>query len=76
MKLHGLLIATALFAFPAGLIAQDTADAVKNAFQAANDKMMHNMAMPMSGDADKDFVMHTLRLPHRIRNDERAARLS
>jgi hypothetical protein len=49
MKLQGLLIATALLAFPTGLIAQETADAVKNAFKAVNDKMMQDMTKPLSG---------------------------
>jgi len=62
MKLKTFLFLAAILAIPAGVIAQENADAVKDAYKAANDKMMHEMMKPMSGDADKDFVM--MMMPH------------
>ena len=48
---------------PLGVLAQDNASAVKDAFAKANQNMMSAMqSMPPMGDADKDFVM--MMMPH------------
>jgi uncharacterized protein (DUF305 family) len=48
---------------PPGMSAHSADDSPSsNAFRAADERMMHNMATPMTGDADRDFVAGML--PH------------
>ncbi len=65
MKVLTLVAAAGLVAVPAALYAQSGGDAgaASAAFMAANHAMMGDMmAMPSSGDPDKDFVL--MMMPH------------
>ena len=67
MKLRSIAVLIAIVGLPALAIAAEThmgtADSeVGKAFMAANDKMMKDMAIEPTGDADRDFV--TMMIPH------------
>jgi len=59
MKFRSALIVAALTALPTVAVAQEPAT---QAFTAAMEKMMADMHMEPSGDADKDFAM--MMIPH------------
>ena len=59
MKFRSALIVAALTALPIVAVAQEPAT---QAFTAAMEKMMADMHMEPSGDADKDFAM--MMIPH------------
>jgi uncharacterized protein (DUF305 family) len=61
MTFKTLLAAAVIVAAPSAAFANHATSA-EEAFKEANNKMMHDMTKPMSGDADKDFVM--MMLPH------------
>ena len=54
-----LAAAVIIIAVPSAAFANHATSA-DEAFKEANDKMMHDMMKPMSGDPDKDFVMMML----------------
>ena len=54
-----LLTAAVIIAVPSAAFANHARSA-DEAFKEANDKMMHDIMKPMSGDPDKDFVMMML----------------
>ena len=54
-----LLTAAVIIAVPSAAFANHATSA-DEAFKEANEKMMHDMMKPMSGDPDKDFVMMML----------------
>lgn len=56
-----LLTAAIIVATPAIAFANHATNA-KDAFKEVSDGMMHHMAAPLTGDADKDFVM--MMIPH------------
>jgi uncharacterized protein (DUF305 family) len=65
MPKSALLLALALGLLPAAALAQQQTQDMKMAagagdssaaFKAADDKMMKNMAVPLTGNTDKDFV--------------------
>ena len=60
MTLRTLLALAVMIATPSVALAQHAITA-QEGYKEANDKMMQDMMMPMSGDADKDFVMMMLR---------------
>jgi uncharacterized protein (DUF305 family) len=60
MTLRTLLALAVMIATPFVALAQHATTA-QEGYKEANDKMMQDMMMPMSGDADKDFVMLMLR---------------
>lgn len=51
------LFATALFITMPAVVLADHATTAQAAYEEAMGKMMQDMKMPMSGDADKDFAM-------------------
>jgi uncharacterized protein (DUF305 family) len=55
-----LLALTAML--PALAFSEDNGQAAMKAYMDANHRMMNDMGMAMSGDADKDFV--TMMIPH------------
>ena len=61
MKMKALLIATLLTLSTTHAFANHATSAA-DAFKEVNDQMMNDMMAPMSGSADKDFVM--MMMPH------------
>ena len=57
-----MLMSGAVFAVLATFAIAQTSDMATKEYMAAHEKMMKEMMRPMTGDADKDFVM--MMIPH------------
>jgi uncharacterized protein (DUF305 family) len=57
-----VLLAAAVIAATPAIAFANHATNVKDAFKEASDAMMHGIMAPLTGDADKDFVM--MMIPH------------